>query len=212
MKLYSYYRSSASYRVRIALNLKDVRYSQIPVNLKLGDQLLDDYSAVNPQRLLPALETPDGLLTQSFAIMAWLDEKFPERLLVLGNPGQRARIRSLAAIVGCDTQPLQNLRVLKYLSAEIGVTEIQRLVWSQHWIRDGLRAFEAQLMSEQYSVGKIASLADVCLVPQLYNARRFGINVETEFPRLAEIDQHCGKLEAFQRALPENQPDYVPDS
>ena len=211
MKLYSYYRSSASYRVRIALNLKGVRYSQVPVNLKQGDQLLDEYKSVNPQRLLPALETSDGLLTQSFAIMAWLDEKFPERLLVLGGPQQRAKIRSLAAILGCDTQPLQNLRVLKYLSSEIGVTQAQRLEWSQHWIRDGLSAFDAQLMGEQFSVGKIASLADVCLVPQLYNARRFGINVEAEFPRLAEIDHHCATLEAFQRALPENQPDYLPD-
>lgn len=211
MKLYSYFRSSASYRVRIALNLKGVRYTQEPVNLKQGDQLLDDYASINPQRLLPALATSDGLLTQSFAIMAWLDEKFPERLLVLGGAAQRAKIRSLAAILGCDTQPLQNLRVLKYLSSELQVSDAQRLAWTQAWIRDGLRAFEAQLQNDQFSVGKIATLADICLVPQLYNARRFGIDVDAEYPQLAEIDHHCGTLEAFQRALPENQPDYVAD-
>ncbi|WP_298636321.1 maleylacetoacetate isomerase [uncultured Umboniibacter sp.] len=211
MKLYSYYRSSASFRVRIALNLKGVRYTQIPVNLKLGAQLSDDYQSINPQRLLPALETSDGLLTQSFAIMAWLDEKFPERLLVLGDAEQRAKIRALAAILGCDTQPLQNLRVLKYLSSEIGVTEAQRLQWSQHWIRDGLSAFDAQLKEDAYSVGKVASLADICLIPQLYNARRFGIDVASEFKRLAEIECRCLSQEAFQRALPEQQPDYIPD-
>jgi len=210
MKLFGYFRSSASYRVRIALNLKELKYEQVAINLKQGEQLSNDYAEVNPHRLVPALESDGELITQSLAIMAWLDESYPERLLVLGTPANRAKIRAIANTIACDTQPLQNLRVLKYLSQEIGVSDEQRLAWTRHWISDGLAAAEKMTGNDEFCVGRIPTLADACLVPQIYNAERFGIDMN-DFPKLKAIHERCNSLDAFQLAHPTKQPDFQAD-
>jgi maleylacetoacetate isomerase len=210
MKLFGYFRSSASYRVRIALNLKGLACEQVAINLKAGEQLSEQYQALNPQRLVPALSHDGHLITQSLAIMAYLDETFPDRQLVVGTAANRAKIRAIAATVACDTQPLQNLRVLKYLSGELQVSDEQRLQWTQHWISDGLNAVEKMVEHEGFCVGSIPTLADVCLIPQIYNARRFNIDMSA-YPKLSAIEARCEALDAFADAHPSVQPDFVAD-
>lgn len=210
MKLFGYFRSSASYRVRIALNLKGLACEQVAINLKAGEQLSEEYQALNPQRLVPALSHDGHLITQSLAIMAYLDETFPDRQLVVGTAVNRAKIRAIAATVACDTQPLQNLRVLKYLSGELQVSDEQRLKWTQHWISDGLNAVEKMVEDEGFCVGSIPTLADVCLIPQIYNARRFNIDMSA-YPKLSAIEARCETLDAFADAHPSVQPDFVAD-
>lgn len=210
MKLFGYFRSSASYRVRIALNLKGLACEQVAINLKAGEQLSDEYQTLNPQRLVPALSHDGHLITQSLAIMAYLDESFPDRQLVVGTAANRAKIRAIAATIACDTQPLQNLRVLKYLTGELKVSNEQRLQWTQHWISDGLNAVEQMVEDEGFCVGSIPTLADVCLIPQIYNARRFNIDM-SQYPKLSSIEARCEKLEAFADAHPSVQPDFVAD-
>lgn len=210
MKLFGYFRSSASYRVRIALNLKGLACEQVAINLKAGEQLSKEYQALNPQRLVPALSHDGNLITQSLAIMAYLDESFPDRQLVVGTASNRAKIRAIAATVACDTQPLQNLRVLKYLTGELQVSNEQRLQWTQHWISDGLNAVEHMVEGEGFCVGSIPTLADVCLIPQIYNARRFNIDMN-QYPKLSAIEARCEQLEAFADAHPSVQPDFVAD-
>jgi maleylacetoacetate isomerase len=210
MKLFGYFRSSASYRVRISLNLKGLSYEQVAVNLKKGDQLNETYRALNPQGLVPALADGDLLLTQSLAIMAWLDDVYPERPLVMGSPDERAKIRAIASIIACDTQPLQNLRVLKYLSNELGITEAQKLQWIRHWICEGLMAVESKLDGEDFCLGSTPTLADVCLVPQVYNAQRFDIDTGS-YPKLTRVVKNCFELDAFCSARPEAQTDFIAD-
>jgi len=209
MKLYDYFRSTAAYRVRITLNLKGLEYQQIPVNLLTGEDRGADYRAVNPQGLVPALAVDGTILAQSLAICEYLDEISPEPPLLPGDANQRARIRALAQMVACDIHPVNNLRILKYLTGELGVSEEQKQTWYHHWIHEGFRPIE-QLLAEQASRGKFCfgdpvTLADVCLVPQVYNARRFELDL-TPYPRIVQIEQACLELDAFNRARPENQP------
>ncbi|WP_305793189.1 maleylacetoacetate isomerase [Sedimenticola hydrogenitrophicus] len=210
--LYDYHRSTAAYRVRIALNLKGLDYHQARVNLLQGEEAGDDYRAINPQGLVPALAVEDGVLSQSLAICEYLDELHPDPPLLPGDALQRARIRALAQTVACDIHPVNNLRILSYLTGTLGVDEGQKRAWYHHWIDEGLRAIE-QLLEQHacggpYCFGDRITLADLCLVPQVYNARRFELDL-TPYPRIVAIDRQCLGLDAFERARPENQPDAV---
>jgi maleylacetoacetate isomerase len=204
--LHDYYRSSAAYRVRIALNLKGVDYESRMVNLLEGAQKGDDYRALNPQGLVPMLEI-DGLkLTQSLAIIVYLDQLFPQPPLMPATPADQAHVRALALSIACDIHPLNNLRVLKYLGGTLGVEEDARNAWYRHWVAEGLRALEAMAAPRagDFMFGDEVTLADICLVPQLYNARRFEVPLEP-YPTLVRADASAGKLEAFARAHPDNQ-------
>ncbi|AKH19461.1 maleylacetoacetate isomerase [Sedimenticola thiotaurini] len=212
MKLYDYYRSTAAYRVRIALNLKGLDYQQIPVNLLTGEDGGAEYRTVNPQGLVPALALDDGVLQQSLAICEYLDETVPEPPLLPGDARQRSRVRALAQMVVSDIHPVNNLRILQYLTRELGVSEEQKQTWYHHWIHEGFRPME-QLLAAQAAKGKFCfgdqvTLADICLVPQVYNARRFALDL-TPYPRIVQIEQACLQLEAFNRARPEHQPEMV---
>jgi maleylacetoacetate isomerase len=204
--LHDYYRSSAAYRVRIALNLKGVDYESRMVNLLEGAQKGDDYRALNPQGLVPMLEI-DGLkVTQSLAIIVYLDQLFPQPPLMPATPADQAHVRALALSIACDIHPLNNLRVLKYLGGTLGVEEDARNAWYRHWVAEGLRALEAMAAPRagDFMFGDEVTLADICLVPQLYNARRFEVPLEP-YPTLVRADASAGKLEAFARAHPDNQ-------
>ena len=206
MKLYSYFRSSAAYRVRIALNLKGIEYEQIPVNLVKNEQSGSEYKAKNPQGLVPALQTEQGTLGQSLAIMEWLEVNHPEPALLPGDSWQQAKTRSLAYSISCDIHPLDNLRVLKYLSGELEVSDQKKNTWYRHWINIGFAAFEQQCSASPYSMGGEPSLADVCLVPQVYNALRFNVDM-TAFAKIVAINDSCNSLPAFEQARPEKQAD-----
>jgi maleylpyruvate isomerase len=210
VKLYDYFRSSAAYRVRIALNLKGLGYEHIPVNLLKGEEGETAYQELNPQGLVPTLVDDGKVLTQSLAICEYLEERYPEPSLLPGDAMERARVRSLAMAVACDIHPVNNLRLLKYLVTELGASEAQKLAWYRHWITEGFEAIEVMLNdSDQtgtFSHGDTPTLADLCLVPQVYNARRFEVDL-TPFPSIVRIDNNCLELDAFQKAKPENQPD-----
>lgn len=209
--LYGYFRSSAAYRVRIALNLKGLAYDQAPVNLVKGEQRGEEFLARNPQGLVPALITDDGArLTQSLAICEYLDERYPDPALLPADAAGRARVRALAQAVACEIHPLNNLRVLKYLTGELGVDEATKMTWYRHWISEGFAALEAQLSREagsgDFCHGDTPGLADLCLVPQVFNAERFACDL-TAYPRIRRIVANCRALDAFARAAPEAQPD-----
>lgn len=209
--LYGYFRSSAAYRVRIALNLKGLAYDQAPVNLVKGEQRGEDFLARNPQGLVPALVTDDGVrLSQSLAICEYLDERYPEPALLPVDAAGRARVRALALSVACEIHPLNNLRVLKYLTGELGVDEAAKMTWYRHWIAEGFAALEAQLSREagsgDFCHGDTPGLADLCLVPQVFNAERFACDL-APYPRIRRIVANCRALDAFARAAPEAQPD-----
>lgn len=212
MKLYSYFRSSAAYRVRIALNLKGLDHELAPVSLVRdgGEHLKPAYRSLNPQMLVPFLEDGTVSVGQSLAILEYLDEVYPSPLLLPPDPEARASVRQLADIICCDIHPLNNLRVMRYLETELGVSEEDRRGWYAHWIKAGFTAFEEIVarspVAGPYCYGDEVSLADVCLVPQVYNARRFKVPLDS-FPRVLEIEQTCAVLEPFSRAAPENQPD-----
>lgn len=215
LRLYSYWRSSAAYRVRIALNLKGLDCQIVPVHLVKdgGEQNAPGYRAVNPQGLVPALQHGQRLVRQSMAIIEYLDETFADRPLLPATARERARVRGLAQVIACDMHPLGNLRVLQYLEREFKATPEQREAWIRHWLALGFEALET-LLTESPSTGEFcegdhAGLADCLLVPQLYNARRFGLDL-TPFPTVRHIEAHCLALEAFQRASPEAQPDAPP--
>jgi maleylacetoacetate isomerase/maleylpyruvate isomerase len=207
LTLYTYFRSSAAYRVRIAANLKGIRYRSQFVHLLKGEQHLPAYRTLNPQGLVPVL-VDETALTQSLAIIEYLEEAYPEPPLLPKALKDRAYVRALAAIIACDIHPLNNLRVICYLKEILNQDEKARLAWIQHWIQEGLEAFEEHLdrIQGRFCFGDRPTLADVCLVPQIYNARRFGCDLDN-FPRIQAIDQHCLALPAFQQAAPENQPD-----
>jgi len=210
MKLYSFWRSSAAYRVRIALNLKHIEYELVSKQLAQGEHRQADYLAANPQGLVPALEHRGILFTQSLAIIEYLDGVVPEPRLLPQDPVDRAHVTAMAQAVACEIHPLNNLRVTNYLRQELGQGEAAVQGWYAHWIQEGFRAMEAWAVqrstSRRYLYADAVSLADVLLVPQMYNARRFNVSVES-FPVLVAIDRHLCTLPAFIAASPEHQAD-----
>lgn len=212
MRLYTYFRSSAAYRVRIALNLKGLAWESVPVHLLRGggEQHLPDYLALNPNGLVPALDDGGLLLTQSLAIIEYLDETHPEPALLPGDPAARARIRAIAQTIACDIHPINNLRVLRYLTRELGATEAQKTAWYRHWVELGLAAVEATLANDArtgvFCHGDSPTLADCCLVPQVFNARRFACDLSA-MPTLLRIVERCEAMEAFRLSAPEHQSD-----
>jgi maleylacetoacetate isomerase len=212
MKLYTYFRSSAAYRVRIALNLKGLPYEAVPVHLVKhgGDQLKEEYRAINPSALVPALVDDAATITQSMAILEYLEETHPAVPLLPADPLARARVRELAQMVACDIHPLNNLRVLRYLVRTLGVSDEAKNDWYRHWVKEGFAALEAHLARDQapgrFCHGDTPTLADCFLVPQVYNASRFDVDM-TPYPRIASIDAACAALPAFVAAHPAQQPD-----
>ncbi len=204
--LYDYFRSSASYRVRIALNLKGVKYEQRSINLAEGDQKGGDYRALNPQGFVPMLEIDGHRLTQSLSIIVYLDQKFREPPLMPVDPADAAHVRALALTVACDIHPLNNLRVLKYLRGPLGVSEEAKDEWYRHWVAEGLAALEemARPRAGAFLFGDNPTIADICLVPQLYNARRFSVPV-TDYPTLRRADETASAHAAFAAAHPDRQ-------
>jgi len=204
--LYDYYRSSASYRVRIALNIKGVEYERRPVNLLESQQQSDEYRALNPQGFVPMLEMDGVRLTQSMAIMGYLDQKVPTNPLLPAAAEARAHVLSLALTVACDIHPLNNLRILKYLKGTLDVDQDARDEWYRHWVAEGLSALEAMAAprSGKFLFGDTPTLADVCLVPQLFNARRFNVPLDG-YPTLVRADENANRLEAFAAAHPDRQ-------
>ena len=209
--LYGYFRSSAAYRVRIALNLKGLDYDQVPVNLVKGEQRVGVHLARNPQGLVPSLVLDDSsVINQSLAICEYLEEIQPTPALLPVAALARARVRSLAQMMACDVHPLNNLRVLKYLVGELGADEAAKLAWYRHWIDEGFTALEATLStapsSGDFCHGDTPTLADICLVPQVYNAERFECDLSA-YPTIQRISARCRSLPAFEKAAPEAQPD-----
>lgn len=207
MKLYTYWRSSAAYRVRIALNLKGVAREDVFVSLVAGEQAAPPYAALNPQHLVPALELDDGtILTQSLAIIDWLDATWPLPPLLPADPLARARILAAAHIVAMDIHPVNNLRVVQALDSRFCATTEARLDWMRHWMRLGFDTLEASLPAPRFAFGDAPGLTDLCLIPQLYNARRWGLEL-TPWPKLTAVEATCLALPAFAQAAPEAQPD-----
>ena len=202
--LYDYFRSSAIYRVRIALNLKGLAYDSVPVSLLDNAQRAPEYLSKNPQGLVPALLDGEQLLTQSLAICEYLEETYPQPALLPNDAIGRARVRALALSIACDIHPLNNLRVLRRLEAQFAADQAGKDAWYQHWIQSGFEAFEQQIQSThgQYCFGDTVTLADLALVPQVYNARRFNCDLSA-YPTMLAIEQRCLALDAFARATPE---------
>ncbi|MGA8004978.1 MAG: maleylacetoacetate isomerase [Burkholderiales bacterium] len=210
MKLYTYFRSSAAFRVRIALNLKNLAYEPQFVNLVRGEHRRLEYSALNPQALVPALVDDGSLLTQSLAIIEYLEEMHPSPPLLPNDPLGRARVRSLALLVACEIHPLNNLRALQYLVHELGHSEDDKNKWYKHWIHDGMAKLEADLTrgdgTGRFCHGDAPTLADCCLVPQVFNAQRYNCDL-AHAPTVLRVFGECMRLDAFQRAQPSRQPD-----
>ena len=212
LRLYSYWRSSAAYRVRIGLHLKGLAFETMPVHLVRdgGEQHSPAFGEANPQRLVPVLEHGQRKLRQSLAILEYLDEVWPQQPLLPATARERQRVRALAQLVACDIHPLNNLRVLQYLEREWDIPADGREAWARHWMEQGLDAFEALVADNpatgQFCHGDAPGLADCCLVPQLYNARRFGVALDA-YPTMLRIERACMELPAFQAAQPERQPD-----
>ncbi|WP_406667265.1 maleylacetoacetate isomerase [Gallaecimonas sp. GXIMD1310] len=210
MTLYSYWRSSAAYRVRIALALKNLPFQLEPVHLVKdgGEQHATRYAALNPAELVPTLVDGDVVLNQSLAILEYLEETHPEPRLLPQEPAARAQVRGLCQDIACDIHPIDNLRVLQYLSAELGVSDEQKGAWYRHWVEVGFAAIEKRLANTagQYCFGDELTLADCCLVPQVYNARRFNVDMQA-YPLLSAISARLEAIPAFFTAAPENQPD-----
>jgi maleylacetoacetate isomerase len=208
MRLYDYWRSSAAYRVRLALNYKGLSYEQIAIDLRAGAQRTPEFLEINPQGLVPVLEDDGARLTQSLPILNYLEERYPEPALLPADLPNRATARALAVAIACEIHPLNNLRVLQYLERELGLDEARRLAWYRHWVAEGFGPLEATLARSAgaFCVGDAPSLADVCLVPQVYNARRYECDL-APYPTIRRIDERCRQIEAFARAAPERQPD-----
>ena len=221
MKLYNYFRSSAAFRVRIALELKGLRYDYIAVHIAKGEHKQSDYAAVAPEQLVPLLEVDGERLSQSMAIIEYLDEMHPAPALLPADALGRAQVRALAQCIACEIHPLNNLRVLKYLVRVLKVEEEAKNIWYRYWVRDGLEAFERQLQALEarraqrgmpasvFCFGSTPTLADLCLVPQIFNAKRFEASLEN-LPRTMAAFEACMKLEAFKKAQPSSCPDFEP--
>ncbi len=219
MKLHNYFRSSASFRVRIALELKGLRYQYVPVHLARGDQKKEPYASIVADTLVPMLELDGQRLSQSMAIIEYLDETRPEPPLLPVDALGRAQVRALAQLIACEIHPLNNLRVLKYLVRELKLDETAKNNWYRHWVREGLLSFERQLQinaaqrlqagapASVYCHGDTPTLADCCLVPQIFNGRRFDVNFDG-LARTLAVFEACMQLDPFQRAQPLNCPDY----
>lgn len=210
MKLYGYFRSSAAFRLRIALNLKGLDYEQVSVHLGKGRQFEPEFAAISPQNLVPVLEHDGHLLHQSLAIIEYLDEKYPAPRLLPADPVARNRVRSLALISACEIHPLNNLRVLNYLTHTLKLSEEQKVAWYHHWVTVGFNALEQRLATEKqtgrFCHGDEPGFADIALVPQVANANRYKVDL-TPFPTIVRINRECLGLDAFARAQPANQPD-----
>lgn len=210
MKLYSYWRSTAAYRVRIGLNLKGLSADMAPIHLMRdgGEQLKPAYRLINANAVVPALELDDGVvLTQSLAIIEYLEERYPTPPLLPSEIVARARVRAAAQLIACDIHPINNLRVVGYLKGRLGHSQDEAIAWMRHWMRQGLEAYDRTIDREgRFSFGDLPTLADLCLIPQLYNATRWGLDV-TGLGRLQSISHACSELPAFQSAMPERQPD-----
>lgn len=209
MKLYSFFRSSAAYRVRIALNLKDISYETAAIHLARdgGEQRRAEFRAINPQMRVPALVLSNGdTLTQSLAIIEYLDEVFPDPPLLPADATERAQVRAAAQVVACDVQPLNNSGTCAYLRGPLKQDQAAVDAWCKHWVNAAFEAIEELLRPGPYAFGAYVGLADICLVPQVYNARRYGIPLD-RFPKIAAVDAACQKIAAFDQARPENQPD-----
>ncbi len=211
MKLYGFFRSSAAFRVRIALNLKGLAYEHAAIHLRKNEQQKDDYLALNPQGLVPTLDDGGRLLTQSLAIIEYLEEIHPVPPLLPRDPVARAEVRALALAIACDIHPIDNLRVLRYLGRPLGHDEKAVEAWFNHWIQIGFESFERSLVaagrSGAFCHGDRPTLADICLVPQVFNAQRYPSLALAPFPNIMRIFANCMKLEPFDRARPERQPD-----
>ena len=212
LRLYSYWRSSAAYRVRIGLQLKQLPHEIVPVHLLRdgGEQHAADFHALNPQELVPVLKHGQRVVRQSLAILEYLEETFPDHPIMPATARDRARVRGIAQMVACDIHPLNNLRVLQFFERDWNVPQPERDAWVRRWIATGFAALEALLADNpstgDFCEGDLPSMADCCLVPQVYNARRFGVDM-TAYPTIARIDAHCLGLPEFDAARPENQPD-----
>lgn len=209
MQLYSYFRSSAAYRVRIALNLKNIPYDMEPIHLTKdgGRQHSAEFRTLNPAKRVPALVLDSGdILTQSMAIIEYLDETHPQPPLLPADPVQRAKVRAVAQIVACDIHPLNNLMVLQHLKRALKQEQPEIDAWYHHWVIDGFNAIEAAIDPAPYACGAQVTLADIYLVPQVFNARRLKVPLD-RFPKIVAADAACQKLAAFDKARPENQPD-----
>ncbi len=210
MKLYNFFRSGTSHRLRIALNLKGLPTTHVPVDLRTEQHLKDEFKAINPQGLVPALEVDGQVLIQSPAIIEWLEETHPTPALLPAGATERARVRALAAIVGCDIHPINNRRILEYLRKELGANEDAVNAWCATWITAGFDAYEALLAADtqrgEFSFGHTPTLADVYLIPQVESARRFKVDLG-RWPLISAVDAACAKLDAFRLAAPGLQPD-----
>jgi maleylacetoacetate isomerase len=211
MKLHGYFRSSAAFRVRIALNLKGIAYEQASIHLRRNEQRQPDYLALQPQGLVPALEEEGEVFVQSLAIIEYLDETVPLPPLLPGHPADRARVRALAQAVACDIHPIDNLRVLRYLTDPLGHDQTVVEHWYNHWIKLGFDAIESLLARDgqtgEFCHGDAPTLADICLVPQVFNAQRYPSFDMRPYPTISRVVGNCLKLDAFERARPERQPD-----
>ena len=212
LRLYSYWRSSAAYRVRIGLNLKGLRHDILPVHLLRdgGEQHSEAFAAANPQKLIPVLQHGERMLRQSLSILEYIDEIWPSPPLLPAVARDRQRARALAQLIACDVHPLNNLRVMRYLDDTWGVPQPERDEWTRHWMVEGLRAFEEILSNHPstgtFCEGELPTIADCCLIPQLYNAHRFGVDLQP-YPTIRRIEAACLALPAFDAARPERQPD-----
>ena len=206
MKLYTYFRSSAAYRVRIALNLKGVTYESVSINLLKGEQREESYKAVNPHKRVPSLDIGATTLIQSPAILEYLDEVYPEPPLLPVGAVNRAKVRAIASLIACDIHPLNNSGTLAYLKNRLGHDKAAADEWYAHWVREGFEVIETLLGPGPYAFGPRITLADVYLVPQVFNARRFDVPLDA-YPKIAAVDAACAAHKAFQDAAPANQPD-----